>query len=255
MPEATAPSTTTATRASDTLPSALRTFWRVLTRFDRSDISASLAARNALCITIPLVIGASLGYPGAGLIAASGALNASFSDGHDAYRRRIQKMTAASVMCGIAVFLGAVTGHNHVLAVFVSSFWAFGVGMLGALGVAASDVGNISLFTLCVYASQSMTVEQAALSGVLALSGGLLQTVSALILWPTLPYQPERRALGNLYSSLSGCRGGSLYRKRRSSGHFADQPGTTNPKHAHPRPHGTGGAISCPPAVWRTNSP
>lgn len=183
--------------------SPLVTFWRNLKKFDGSEISASLAARNALCITIPLLIGAWAGHPGSGIIAASGALNAAFSDGHDPYKRRTQKMTAASIMCGIAVFFGAVTGNNHLLAVGISCAWAFGVGMLGALGAAASDVGNVSLFTLCVYASQSMTPTDAALSGLLAMSGGFLQTASALILWPTLPYQPERRALGILYLSIS----------------------------------------------------
>ncbi len=180
-----------------------KSFWNTLTRFDASDVSAAMAARNALCITIPLVIGALLGSPGKGLIAASGAINASFADGHEPYKRRLQKMLAASVMCGFAVFAGASMGKNHALAISISLLWAFAVGMLGSLGTAAADVGNISLFTLCVYASQSMTVGDAALSGLLAMAGGLLQTGSAFLLWPARPYAPERRALSNLYAALA----------------------------------------------------
>jgi hypothetical protein len=100
-------------------------------------------------------------------------------------------MLAASIMCGLAVFCGASTGKNHALAIGISLIWAFAVGMLGSLGTAAADVGNISLFTLCVYASQAMTPQDAALSGLLALSGGLLQTASAFLLWPTRPYAPN----------------------------------------------------------------
>lgn len=184
-----------------------KSFWNTLTRFDSSDVSASMAARNSLCVAIPLVIGALLESPGKGLIAASGAINASFADGHEPYKRRLQKMLAASVMCGFAVFAGSSVGSNHGLAIVVSLLWAFAVGMLGSLGTAAADVGNISLFTLCVYASQSMTPGDAALSGLLALGGGLLQTASAFLLWPTRPYAPERRALANLYEALAAVAG------------------------------------------------
>jgi uncharacterized membrane protein YccC len=48
-----------------------------------------------------------------------------------------------------------------------------------------------------------MTPENAALSGVAALGGGLLQTALSLLLWPVQKYALERRKLGELYEELS----------------------------------------------------
>ena len=151
-----------------------------------------------------------MGMPRGGLAMASGALNVSYSDGHDPYPQRAKRMLASTVWCAVAIFLGGITGHRNIEAVFVATAWAFIAGMLVAIGTTAADVGVISLVLLVVYAAQPLTPRQAAEAGLLALGGGLLQTALSIALWPVQRYDPERRALGGLFLELSGVAGKPL---------------------------------------------
>ncbi|HJZ63868.1 MAG TPA: FUSC family protein [Candidatus Acidoferrum sp.] len=188
-------------------PNKARALWKLLTHFDRAKINPALALRNSVGVVLPLVAGFAAGMPRGGLAMASGALNVSYSDGHDPYPQRARRMLASTVWCAIAIFLGAITGHQNVEAVFVATAWAFIAGMLVAIGVTAADVGVISLVLLVVYAAQPLTPRQAAEAGVLALCGGLLQTALSIALWPVQRYDPERRAMGNLFLELADSAG------------------------------------------------
>jgi uncharacterized membrane protein YccC len=64
-------------------------------------------------------------------------------------------------------------------------------------------LGVISLVTLVIYSAQSLSPVNASWSAILALAGGLFQTLLALVFWPVHRYDPERRALGNLYLELA----------------------------------------------------
>jgi uncharacterized membrane protein YccC len=188
-------------------PNRARAIWRLLTHFDHAKMIPSLALRNTAGAVLPLVVGFALGMPRGGLAMASGAINVSYSDGHDPYPQRARRMLASTVWCAIAIFLGAITGHRNIEAVFVATAWAFIAGMLVAVGTTAADVGVISLVLLVVYAAQPLTSRQAAEAGALALAGGLLQTVLSIALWPVRRYDPERRALGNLFLELASAAG------------------------------------------------
>src|SRR5882672_10060822 len=184
-------------------PNQVQALWRLLTHFDHSKMIPALALRNTAGVVIPLVVGFALGMPRGGLAMASGALNVSYSDGHDPYPQRARRMLVSTVLCAIAIFLGAITGHRNLEAVFVATAWAFIAGMLVAVGTTAADVGVISLVLLVVYAAQPLTARQAAEAGVLALGGGLLQTALSIALWPVRRYTPERRALSDLFLELA----------------------------------------------------
>ena len=112
--------------------------------------------------------------PRGGLVVASGALNVSYSDGSDPYSARVKRMLASSVICAVAVFAGAISGKHQIIAIVLATVWAFIAGMFVAVGGAAPDLGVISLVTLLIYAAQPLTPRQAAISGVLALAGGLV---------------------------------------------------------------------------------
>ncbi len=59
-----------------------QSFWRLLTKFDSSKMSAYRALRNAAGVVLPLIGGFALGMPRGGLVVASSALNGvAFSDG------------------------------------------------------------------------------------------------------------------------------------------------------------------------------
>src|SRR5882672_580544 len=184
-------------------PSQWRAMWRILSHFDHSKIDPSMALRNTAGVLIPLIVGFALGMPRGGLAMASGALNVSYSDGHDPFPQRARRMLISTLWCAIAIFLGAITGHRNIEAVFVATAWAFIAGMLVAVGSASADVGVISLVLLVAYAAQPLTARQAAEAGLLALGGGLLQTALSLALWPVQRYDPELRALGELFLRLA----------------------------------------------------
>src|ERR1700682_1852805 len=184
-------------------PNTWRTFWRNVISFQANKITPWMALRNTGGVALPLAAGVALGAVSSGLVVSTGALNVSFSDSSDPYRQRARKMLAASLLVGLAVFAGSLSGGNHVIAVLIATAWAFAAGMLVALGTAAADVGVISLVTLLVYAAVPLPPEKAMFAGLLALAGGLLQTLLALALWPLRPYAPERRTLGDLYGELA----------------------------------------------------
>ena len=132
-----------------------------------------------------------------------GALNVAFSDSSEPYAQRGWRMLRASMVVAIAVFAGARSGGDLATSVAVAAVWAFAAGMLVALGQAAADIGALSLVVLVVFAAQPMPLEKAALAGLLAFAGGMLQTALAVMLWPVRRYDPERRALADLYRELA----------------------------------------------------
>jgi uncharacterized membrane protein YccC len=158
-----------------------------------------MALRNTAGVILPLIAGYALGMPRGGLAMASGALNVSYSDGNDPYAQRAKRMVASTVWCSIAVLLGGLTGHHNMAAIAILTAWSFIAGLLVSLGTTAADVGVISTVMLVVYAAQPLTPRQAVESAMLALAGGLLQTGISIALWPVRRYEPERRALGELF--------------------------------------------------------
>jgi hypothetical protein len=107
-------------------------------------------------------------------------------------------MLAASLLCSLAVVAGGLAVRNALLAGLLVVVGEFVAGLAVALGPTVD-----SLVILIIYAVQPLSPQQALLSGVLALGGGLLQTALALMLWPLRRYEPERRALSGLYAGHS----------------------------------------------------
>ena len=178
-------------------------FWHTLVRFDKSKVIPFIALRNAVGVALPLVIGAAIGQTPAGLLAAIGALNVSYSDGTQPYRPRARRMLASTCCCAFAVAAGGLLGREHLLLILLAGLAAFITGMMSAVSQPASDIGVMTLATLIVFAAQAMTPTGALESGALAFGGGLLQTALAVASWPVMRYAPERRALATLYAALS----------------------------------------------------
>jgi uncharacterized membrane protein YccC len=182
---------------------AWTSFWQTVARFDTGKLNPWLAFRNTLGIAIPLAAGVAFGAVPAGLAAATGALNVSFSDGQEPYLQRARRMLAASVLVALAVFAGALCGNNNAVAVVVVAAWAFAAGMLVALSTTAANLGVISLVTLVVYMAVPQSPERAVYAGLLAFGGGLLQTLLSVAFWPLRRYAAERSVLGGLYTELA----------------------------------------------------
>jgi uncharacterized membrane protein YccC len=179
------------------------TFWRNLTRFDKEKMVPEIATRNTIGFIAAVVLATVLGSPSAGVLAGIGALNVSYSDSRDPYIMRARRMLISSILCAIAVTLGALSGHSNTLAITLATLWAFAAGMLVALGAGAGDLGVVTLVTVIVFAARPLSPSVAIQSGLLALCGGLLQLLLAIMLWPIRRYEPERRIVASLYRALA----------------------------------------------------
>ena len=184
-------------------PDAWKAFWRGVAKFQKSKINPAMALRNTLGVAAPLAIGAAVGQLGAGLVASTGALQVAFRDSDAPYADRARLMLAASVIAGTAVALGSMVGNHPAGAVALTAAWAFASGMLVALGQQAGDLGLMSLVLLVVYGALPLPPERAALAGLAAFAGGVLQTAFAVTNWLLDPRAPVRRSLGDLYLAIS----------------------------------------------------
>src|SRR5689334_16402755 len=135
------------------VPSAWEAFWHLVTRFQWDKLDPWIGLRNTIGITLPILVGVLTGSVTGGLAVSTGALNVAFVDSHTPYVQRGQRMLLASVLVGLAVFLGTAFGTHHLLAISLTMCWAFAAGLLVALSGPAADVGTITLVTLLVYSS------------------------------------------------------------------------------------------------------
>lgn len=193
-----------------TAESPVRTLWRALIRFDRNRIVPEVAVRNTIGFTLAVALGAVLASPSVGVVAGLGALNVSYTDGRDPYALRARRMLISALLSGVAVALGAVSGHSNLAAVAVAAAWAFAAGMLVALGTTATDLGVITLVTLVVFAAKPLPPARAIETAGVAVGGGLLQALIATFLWPVRRFEPERRILAEVYRDLAGISRNSL---------------------------------------------
>lgn len=188
-------------------PSTSRHLARETLRFDRSQVSYSLAVRDAVGVAAPLALGVWFGQPALGLTAAVGALNVGFSDGHDPYRARLVRMLVASLLSALSVFAGATLGHHDALAVLVTMVWAFAGGMLVVLGPTASQVGTTTMVLVLIYGAEPMPVGRAAGAAALVCLGGLWQAVLSSGAWPARGRAPERHAMADAWRALAAWAG------------------------------------------------
>lgn len=182
-------------------------YWRAIVRLETAKIAPWTGLRNAAGVVLALSAGTIFGNASGGMVIAIGALNTGYSDGQDSYRQRARRMSATAVLCGLAVCAGGLVAGHHAGAIALSAAFAFGAGMLVALGTAAADVGMITLVTFLVYSAQVMSPQKAVLAGLMALSGGIVQAAFAGALLRVDPYRQERLALAGLYRELARATG------------------------------------------------
>jgi uncharacterized membrane protein YccC len=216
MPAASDSSRSTAPRPRARLWDLLR---KALTQYDGTKVNAARGLRNALGVALLLAAGAAAGRIGPALVMATGALNVGFADSTDPALPRGRRMVAASLLVSLAVFSGSLCGWSVVSSLAVAALWSFGAGLLVSLGTQTANMGVTSICVLLIFASHPLPASEASMGGLLALGGGLFQTLLSVIPWPTRSHQPERLALASLYLSLARL-------TSRSSGDDAAPPAT-----------------------------
>lgn len=157
---------------------------------------------------MPLVVGALTGHLLGGLTVAIGAQHVAFTDRPGPYRLRLIRLCVSAAVAALGGALGILVGGHDVAAVVVTLFWAFGAGLLVALGPSAKQVGITGTVILLVLAGRAQFLAGAGPGAALAvgveiLVGGLLQATLAVSGWPLRRRRPERMALAGAYRELA----------------------------------------------------
>ncbi|WP_146238938.1 FUSC family protein [Arthrobacter livingstonensis] len=172
-------------------------------RLDFSQSDPVVAARNALGVAVPLVIGIALGNVPIAVFGAVGALFASFADRPGSYRLRLVRMSATSLAVGIGGGLSVLCGHSVPLSLLLVAVFAFAAGMLLSLGANVAQVGIAGTAVAIVLNRFPLPPSGAlGIASVIA-AAGLVQSLLAIAGWPLHRHAPERAVLAELYAGLA----------------------------------------------------
>ena len=184
---------------------------RELAQFDSSKLDLRTALSCVPAIAVPLVAGFWFGHR-EGLVAAGGAMSVGFGSWQRISRSRTVPLLCASFGMSLAAAVGTLVGNAGISVALAIGGWGFLCGVLWALDAGAWWVCLQSAIALLVAAAFPAGLAGAALRACLVLTGGLLQTLVALLYspsggdresgidgWPVTWGRPGlRRALGRL---------------------------------------------------------
>ncbi|WP_225100227.1 FUSC family protein [Streptomyces sp. CoH27] len=165
-------------------------------------VNRPAAARAAIALTLPLVIGLTTGHPAYGALASMGALSGVISDTADAYRMRILNIAVPQLFGAVGITLGVlVYGHGWQAVAAVTGV-ALLSGMISTIGAVAS-VSGLLLLLNCVVGAGLPMPHPWWLAPALLTGGGLLVLLLALLAWPLRSGVPERAAVAATYRTVA----------------------------------------------------
>ena len=168
-----------------------------------SQIEGWAALRCTIGVAVPLLIGLAIDEPLVGVFGAAGAVGVGFGSFQGTYRGRAAVMLVAAFGMAFSVFSGSLAGHSTAATIVVAGLWAFGAGLLVALGRGASYVGLQSIVALLVAGGYPSDLEGAAGRAALVIGGGLVQTFLVVVVWPFRRFGADRRNLAAVYRTLA----------------------------------------------------
>jgi hypothetical protein len=135
-----------------------------------------------LPLAICLIVGISLGHPGAALIATGGAFTVGFGAKQNIDDSRLLPMILSTLGIGVATFTGMVAGHTNFILVLFASLEGFVYGMLSLRQPGVSWVGQQTLVFLLVSSAFPFSPRAAAIRSALVMAGGALQILTSSLL-------------------------------------------------------------------------
>ena len=148
-------------------------------------------------IALCLGIGIGVGHPGAGMIAAGGAVTVGFGAMHDIDGSRFVPMIGAAVGMAVSTLIGMVAGHQNYFLLMNCAIWGFGYGLLTTRASGVSWVGQQCVVTMLVASAFPFGWRQAAIRASLVLAGGGLQ-----ILFTSIQLRVLRGLRGDVYAFI-----------------------------------------------------
>jgi len=207
--------------------------------FDRRRIEPLAALRCAVGVAIPLVTALVLGQLGAAVFITVGAVSVGFGSFQGAYRSRAAVMLLASAAMALSVFVGSLTNGSAVIAIGAAAVWSFAAGLLVAFGPAGAFVGLQSTVAVLLADAYPSDLHGAALRGAMVLTGGLVQTIFVVAIWPLRRFHHERHSVGQVYRGLAGYARSIVARTTLEPPQAAEIPGAAA-VHADPHPFARG---------------
>jgi uncharacterized membrane protein YccC len=176
---------------------------RETSQIDRMGVEPWFGIRCTIGVAIPLIVSYAAGHPLSGVSAAIGALVVGFASRQGVYRTRAAAMLFTSAATGISAFVGSISGGHPALSVLIAVLWGLAFGVLASLGPSANAVGLNAVIALIVFSQFGFTPEQAAQQALLVFSGGALQTLLLVSIWPLQRFSAERAVLAKAYRALA----------------------------------------------------
>jgi hypothetical protein len=170
---------------------------------DRAAFAPVIALRGAAGVAIPFGIGAALGHPTEGAIAAAGALPAGIAGFGGGFRSRANTMLATSVGMAASTFVGGLVAGHLPATLVVLLVWGFTAGIVVVLGRDATIIGTQAVMGLVVFGRFPSTVASSAVHAGWVLAGGGFQGVLAAAIRPPARFISERRTLASAYDDLA----------------------------------------------------
>jgi uncharacterized membrane protein YccC len=177
--------------------------WLDFGAFRWRDLAFGQAVRAALGVVTPLALGAATGRIEYGSFAALGALPAGFVSFRGVSRTRVVAVLCAAVGMAVSTFAGATAARHAWLLVPLVCIWAYGAGLLAALGPTALAVTLQWPVALLVGSALPLSPAEAAVRAGLVLAGGLWQCLLVVSSWAFSRGSAERSALAATYSVLA----------------------------------------------------
>ena len=160
-----------------------RSSLREVAKFDSSKLDLRTALSCIPAVAVPLIAGFWFGHRQA-LVAAGGAMSVGFGSWQRISRSKTVPLLYASFGMSLAAALGTLVGNSGLAVAATIGAWGFLCGVLWALDAGAWWVCLQCAIALLIAAAFAGGLANAALRGCLVLTGGLLQTLVALILQP-----------------------------------------------------------------------
>ena len=123
---------------------------------DRAQISLTPAIRVAIVITITIGISLLTHQSAVGTNAAIGMLLVGLADPSGSYFHRSRALIGTLVAMTIAVTVGCLIADHQIVHLIVVMTWAFGAGLISALGPRAAVAGVFSLVLIVVYSGTAV---------------------------------------------------------------------------------------------------
>ncbi|HEX3823416.1 MAG TPA: FUSC family protein [Mycobacteriales bacterium] len=170
---------------------------------DRTGFEPVIALRAAAGVVIPYAVGAAVGHPTEGSIAAAGALPAGVAAFGGGFRSRANTMIAAGVGMAISTFVGGIVAGHFAATTMVLIVSGFAAGIVVVLGREATIVGTQAVMGLVVFGRFPGSVASSGVHAGWVLAGGGFQGVLAAAIRPPERFVSERRTLAAAYSELA----------------------------------------------------